>query len=85
MSKTERVMLYAVALIVGGMLVLDRGATEPKLTTTSPKEQLDPDRQPNIDRPQSNAATVTPRTVATEKSPDVPFAPGFIKSSPSVG
>ena len=79
MSKTERVMLYAVALVVGGMLVLDRGATGTKSATAPTTQQILPARQPNIDRPRPDGAspasanplprTAVPVTAATEKSP----------------
>ena len=76
MSTTERVMLYAVALVVGGMLVLDRGASEPKSATPPPSQQVVPARQPDIDRPQLDSprpapANPVPTTVApANSSPD---------------
>jgi hypothetical protein len=76
MRATERVMLYAVALVVGGMLVLDRGATEATSATTAPREQVLLAQRSNIDRPHLNAdnpapkrpvpKTVAPETVVPE-------------------
>ena len=79
MSTTERVMLYVVAIVVGGMLLLDRGAAEPKVASPPLVKEVLPARQPDIDRPDSDAdyptpssplpRTVAPVTVAPEKSP----------------
>jgi len=89
MSKTERVMLYAVVLVVGGMLVLDRGDTEPKVPSSPAVQQANPDRQQNIDRPDSDAlspasANPLPRTATTETAVPVTAAteksPGAISS-----
>ncbi len=79
MSTTERVMLYAVALVVGGMLVLDRGATDATSAKPVLREQVLPARKPSIDRPASDSAnlpsekplpeSVAPKTVELETTP----------------
>ena len=67
-------MLYAVALIVGGMLVLDRRAAEPKSQTAPPTQQAHPALQSSIERPRPDAdgpaiETVAPETATADKSP----------------